>query len=195
VVPRRDRSKTLLIGVTRGLALLVVAGGVGAALGIVLSNLSSDDQPAPSFGSAGTTASGADTGATRTQTTTAPSRPGSEQVGVRVLGAVLRSAGEPSGVTPQDGELVMRVRIENRGSRSVTIEPPVLRIGSVRTPLDPETLTLATIFGRLSAGATKAVTLRFQLTGEATPKATRDRRARIEVAGQSVALRIKVDRS
>ena len=113
-------------------------------------------------------------------------------VDVRVLGAVLRPAGTPSGVQRRRSRITMRIRVENRGAQAVGIDLPVLRVGSVRIRPDSNVLTPEDRFGSVPSRAAKAVTLRFELIGDATDKATRDRRARIEIAGRSQPLRIKI---
>jgi len=127
-----------------------------------------------------------------TSTTAAPDAGPFANVEVRVLGAVLRPAGTPSGQRRRRSRLTMRVRAENRGGRAVGVELPVLRVGSVRIRPDSNTLTAESQFGQVAAGGAKAVTLRFELVGDATVKAIRDRRARIEMAGRSQPLRITI---
>jgi len=129
---------------------------------------------------------------TSTSTTGAPSSGPLANVEVRVLGAVLRPAGTPSGVQRRRSRITMRVRAENRGAQAVEIDLPVLHVGSVRIRPDSNVLTPADRFGSVAARAAKAVTLRFELVGDATDKATRDRRARVEIAGRSQPLRIKI---
>jgi hypothetical protein len=109
-------------------------------------------------------------------------------VRVSVLDARLFTDSTPSGRNEPRARVTVRIRAENRGSRRVTLDPPTLRVGSVRIPLDPD----GDRFAPLAPGADMTVTLRFELAGRATPKVVRDRRARILVADRSLPVRIKV---
>ena len=86
--------------------------------------------------------------------------------------------------------MTVRVRAENAGNERLTLPRPVLRVGSVRVPADAYAAAPGRQFDPLAAGTSQTVTLRFSLAGEATPKVVRDRRARILIAGRSVALRV-----
>jgi hypothetical protein len=110
------------------------------------------------------------------------------QVRVSVLDARLFTDATPSGRQEQRARVTVRVRTENAGAERVTLDDPRLRVGSVRVPVDAGGAQL----DALAAGASQTVTLRFALEGEATPKLVRDRRARILIAGQSLAMRVKV---
>lgn len=220
-MPRGERLKTFLRGLVRLVALVVVAGGVGVALGMGLAALSANDEPVATGGDAGATvetqfdAAQTTTGAMQatapapaatttttattatvpevpaaTGTTTTPSAPAGRfaQVQVSVLDSRLFTDSTPSGREEQRSRVTVRIRAENRGFDRVTIDPPTLRVGSVRIPVDPD----GDQFAPLQAGADTTVTLRFELAGEATPKVVRDRRARILVAGRSLPMRIRV---
>jgi pyruvate/2-oxoglutarate dehydrogenase complex dihydrolipoamide acyltransferase (E2) component len=217
VTPRRQRVKLFLGGLGKLIALVVVAGGVGVALGTALSKVSSDDatatadvaaentgpddtfsttptQTAQALPPATTTTSAAQSTATTSPPTTTP-KPQSNRfadVRVDVLDARLHTDDAPSGNAAQNARVTVRVRADNGGSRRLQLDPPSLRIGSVRVPVD--TNANAGGFDPLPAGAGQTVTLRFSLAGEATPKLVRDRRARLFVAGRSVAIRIKIRR-
>jgi hypothetical protein len=206
-MPRGERVKIFLRGLLNLVALVLVAGGVGVALGMGLSALSGDEQPATSdLGGGSTTATdaaGEPPASTSTQasapvetatappatTTTAPA-PAAERepVSVSVLDARLFTDATPSGRQEQRARVTVRVRAENTGDERVTLDPPVLRVGSVRIPADPA----GAQFDPLEPGTNQTVTLRFALAGEATPKVVRDRRARILIAGQSLAMRVRV---
>ena len=208
-MPQGERVKIFVRGMVKLLALVIVAGGVGVALGMGLSALSADDEPV---------ASGEDTAATvaadpadpepaerttasvpvaatvdATTTTDAASEapPGRfAQVRTSVLDARLFTDSTPSGRSEQRARVTVRVRAENGGLNPVTLDAPTLRVGSVRIPVDPD----GDAFAPLQPGADATVTLRFALAGEATPKVVRDRRARILVAGRSLPVRIKVQK-
>jgi hypothetical protein len=204
----RRRGRSFVRGLLKLLALVAVAGGAGAAIGMGLVALSGDDglsAPAPSTAPVATapaptgiatlatrTTATLATSPPRTTTTTTPRPPASSAPGLRILGAVLRPSGTPSGRRRQRARLVMRVRARNGGPRAVTLDTPILRIGSVRTRPDGAANPRDAPFGTLAAGEAKSVTLRYELSGDATPKVTRDRRARLDVGTRSVALRVKV---
>ena len=208
--------KIFLHGLVRLVALVVVAGGIGVALGMGLSALSADEQPAATGGDAGATVQTQFDGvepttgptqataplpaATTTATATAPEVPAATsttpsassgrfaQVRVSVLDSRLFTDSTPSGSEEQRSRVTVRIRAENRGFDRVTLDAPTLRVGSVRIPADPD----GDRFAPLQAGKDVTVTLRFELAGEATPKVVRDRRARILVAGRSLPIRIRV---
>lgn len=204
---RGPRVKSFLRGLLNLVALVLVAGGVGVALGMGLSALSSSDGPAATdLGGGSTTATEAasappvttssdafapvpaeTTTAPPATTTTAP-RPEPEPVSASVLDARLFTDATPSGRQEQRARVTVRVRAENAGDEPATLDPPVLRVGSVRIPADPA----GAQFDPLEPDTNQTVTLRFELAGEATPKVVRDRRARILIAGQSLAIRVKV---
>ncbi len=216
VMPRGERAKVFLGGLVRLVALVIVAGGIGVALGMGLSALSADEEPATTGGGAGATvdtefdAAETTTGSTRpaarvpaetmtatvpaipavTATTTTPSTPSGRfaQVRVSVLDSRLFTDSTPSGREEQRSRVTVRIRAENRGFDRVTLDAPTLRVGSVRIPVDPD----GDGFAPLGPGTDMTVTLRFALAGEATPKVVRDRRARILVAGRSLPVRVKV---
>lgn len=193
-------------GLLKLVALVGVAGGTGVGIGLGLAQLSDNELAVPAPGTATSAAArpaAAATVASRTTTrqTTSPSGPvtsttpaasPSAQVDVRILGAILRPAGQRSGRQRQRARLIMRVRARNGGAKAVTLDDPILRVGSVRIRLDANANPPETRLGTLAADETKSVTLRYELAGDATPKVTRDRRARIDVGAQSVPLRVKV---
>jgi hypothetical protein len=215
----RERVGQLLVRAATFVAIVAVAGGIGVALGFALTT-AADDEGDTLIGTdtqARTTATTAARGrpvvttptrtaapaphpatttptstTTSTSTTAAPGSGPLADVDVRVLGAILRPAGTPSGRQRRRSRITMRVRAENRGARTIRLELPVLRVGSRRIHPDANVLTPESRFGTVAARAAKAVTLRFELVGDATDKATRDRRARIEIAGRSLPLRIKI---
>lgn len=208
VTRRGGRAKGFLRGLLKLLAIVVVAGGVGFALGTWLSTLSEGDATTAPVADAGTAAPpGRSSGATlaspsaTTPTPTAPptapaarttTTPGDApspfaQVRVSVLDARLFTDGTPSGRRDQRARVTVRLRAENAGGRSVILPPAILRVGSVRVPAHADA---GSRFDPLAAGASQTVTLRFPLAAAATPKVVRDRRARILIAGRSVALRV-----
>ncbi|MBA3746626.1 MAG: hypothetical protein H0W96_03925 [Solirubrobacterales bacterium] len=181
---RGRRAQSFVRSLLELLALVAVAGGTGVLIGMALAQLSDDEPTTPV----------ATTTSTPTPTPTTPARrpPAPAQVQLRVLGAILRPAGTPSGRRRQRARLIMRVRAQNSGENSVTLDDPILRVGSVRIRLDRAANPPETQLGTIAAGDTKSVTLRYELSGDATPKVTRDRRARLDIGGQSLSLRVRV---
>ncbi|MEA2143192.1 MAG: hypothetical protein QOI64_1622 [Solirubrobacteraceae bacterium] len=203
---RGEGVKRFLRGLAKFVALVLVAGGVGVVLGMGLSNLAEDDEPSAT----GATASVADAtpapaaaeptatvttttmATTTTSPTPAPAPSPLSQIRVSVLDARLFTDSSPSGRQEQRARVTVRIRAENAGARRVTLDRPVLRVGSVRVQTDRGAEAAGSEFDPLAAGASQTVTLHFSLAGEATPKLVRDRRARILIAGQSLAMRVKV---
>ena len=112
------------------------------------------------------------------------------QLRVQILDARLFTDGRPSGVQEQRARMTVRIRVSNPGSRSVTLGVPALRVGSLRIATDSERADAR--IAALPPGTEQTVSLRFALAGAATPKVVRDRRARVLIAGQSVATRVRV---
>jgi len=204
VAPRQPRARAFLRGLIRFVALIAVAGGAGVALGAGLSQLAGDETATPSVSDEPTSGSTVLTGvATSVAPNPAPPPPPPAaatttaagplgQVNVRVLGAILHPAATADGKRRRRARLTMRVRAVNESGGAVTIAAPVLAVGSVRIRTDAAAETAATRLGELAAGETKAVTLRFELQGEATEKVTIDRRARVVIAGRALAFRLRI---
>ena len=207
----------LLRGLVKLVALVVVAGGCGVAIGYALSKVSGEDDDRASAVGAGATDTPAPPSTTtpaRTATTSRP--PGAAttsepepsaatapattttpagalgEVQVRVLGAILRHAGTVDGRQRRRARLTMRVQAVNEGDETVTVERPVVAIGKVRVRTDTAADTADAQVGELAGGETKAATLRFELAGDATEKITIDRRARINIAGRSLPFRVRL---
>lgn len=204
VMPPEGRLKPFLRGLVKLVAIVSVAGGVGVALGMGLSKLSDAHNPAPAadagpVGSPDTSSTAMATALPpATPTTSSPATPPDdppsplEHVSVSVLDARLFTDETPSGRVEQRARVTVRIRAENAGDRRLTLSPPTLRVGSVRVPVEPDATAPGARFDPLAAGTTQTVTLRFAVAGEATPKLVRDRRARILIAGRSVAIRVRV---
>ena len=187
--------------------LVVAAGATGIALGTALTELSADDQRPPA-----TDASVP--GLIRTPTSAASERPRTtatlatserafepakrvpaaptDAIRVRVFDAVLFTDAAASGRREQRARMTVRLRTENTGDRRVTLRYPTLRVGSVSIERDPGPEMRRPTFATLGEDESQTVTLRFALAGEVTPKAVRDRRARINIAGQSIPIRVRV---
>jgi hypothetical protein len=194
VMARRDRARRWVAALAELAAIVVVLGAIGAALGIGISQLSDDAQTLPPATRASTT-----TAATRTTRGARRITPGAAvnavvYLRVTVLDARLFTDEAPSGTREQPARMTVRIHASNPASERVTLAPPVLAVGSMRIPTDPDpdAVRLGSQFGPLPPGAQQTVTLRFALAGEATPKVVRDRRARLLIAGRSVATTVRV---
>lgn len=199
MTPRGERAKSFLRGLLKFVGLVAVAGAIGAALGIALLQLSGDGDPA-ALQAGSDTASGATVSTATavalpppppaTPATTKPSAPPNPPAAVRVsvIDARLFTDETPSGAQAERARMTVRIQAENIGEQRVTLQPPTLRVGKVRIPADPA----GGRFDPLAPTGSQTVTLRFELAGEATPKVVRDRRARILIAGHSVAMRVKI---
>jgi hypothetical protein len=154
----------LLRGLAKLVAVVVVAAGVGIALGVAFAKLSDDGDRDP-LG----------------------------QVRVRVLDdAVLRLAGTPSGRQRQRARLTVRIRAANDGERRVALARPTLLVGDARLQTDPSADGPDTRLGSLEAGETAVVTLRFEVARTVTTQLTTQRRARILVADRTLPVSVEV---
>jgi hypothetical protein len=217
---RRGRLRPFLLGLIKFLALVLVAGGIGVALGIGLTRVSGDDESAGRVGAGATTAQASGDSApiptataaatpppTPTATATTPPPPPTTatttatpsvspnppaRVRVKVLDARLFTDKTPSGTREQRARVTVRIRIEDTGAGRLTLTRPTLRVGRVRIPAVADAHAPGSRSDPLRPGVAQTVTLRFALAGEATPKVVRDRRARVLIAGRSVAVQVKV---
>jgi len=197
MMPRQERVRLLLRALGKFLAVVVVAGGVGALLGIGISKLSSDDEPqtaiAPDTTSPTPEPSAGAAVSDATASTPAPaSQDPLEQISVTVLFAVLHPAATPSGIRRRRARLGVRVKVTNRGSRRVVPARPSLLAARQRTPTNPHADRPGSRLGPIAAGKTVDVTLRFETAGAVTQQLTTQRRARVLVAGRSWPVRVTV---
>ena len=184
-MPRRERARLLLRGLAKLLAVVCAAGAVGALLGIGLSKMTGDDEP-PAPVVTGTTATAA------TATTQTTPRDAAADVRVRIFGAVLHPAATPGGIRRQRARLTVRVRAENRGATTVTLERPELAAAGERVATDPRADSSETSFGPLAAGQARTVSLRIETAGAVTAELTSTRRARLRIAGRSVRFAVRI---
>ena len=200
-------------GLLKLVVLVLAAGAVGAAVGVGLSSLSQDDQPPAPVGgadpAAGETSSSekrpSTTGSTATatvdpapvdvppeaRTTTEPSPPRST-LRVSVLDARLFREASSSGREERRARMTVRIRAENPGRQRQTLDPPSLRVGSLKVQADAAAGAAGTGMETLEAGAARNVTLQFSLAGEVAPMVLRSRRARIFIADRLIGMRVKV---
>lgn len=185
-MPRRERARLLLRGLAKLLAVVLVAGAVGALLGVGLSELSGDDE-APS----------ATTTPPQTKSVPTATTPGSSsqpaatatplaKVRVRILGVVLHAASTPSGIQRQRARVAVRVRAENTGTTAVTLARPTLTAAGISIKTDPRADAPGTNFGPLAAGETQTVTLRFETAGAQTAALMSEHRGQLRIAGRTL---------
>jgi hypothetical protein len=182
-MPRRERWRRLLRQLGRFLAVVLVAGGVGIAFGVGISELTSSDEPP-----AETTTDTRPRGTVPTVARTTPARPGGDargQLRVTVRAAVLYAASTPSGQRRRRARLVVRAAVENRGSERVVPPRPSLLAARQRIPTNPRADATTTRLGPIEAGETVDVTLRFETAGAVTEQLTTQRRARLLIGGRS----------
>lgn len=185
-MPRRERARLLLRGLAKLLVVVCAASAVGVGLGIGLAELSGDDAPpTPAFP--------ADTTSTAASTTpaTTPGDPLAD-VRVKIFAAVLHPDTTSEGTRRQRARLTVRVRAENQGATSVTLERPVLAAAGERVATDPEADTPETHFGPLAAGESQTVSLRIETAGAVTAELTSTRRAQLRIAGRSLTFAVRV---
>lgn len=93
--------------------------------------------------------------------------------------------------SPQTGRarLVVRARVTNRGDGPLEPESPVLVSGDDEVALDDAGAGIGQLLDTLASGETAVGALRFQLPADVTRRVTRDRRARLRIAGRNVALK------
>lgn len=196
VMPRRERTRMLVRGLAKLLAVVVVAGVGGVGLGLAVSKLSGGSGPQLQVGPAVTATRGATTGpAGRAAAHPAPKlapQARLAQVSVSVLSAVLQPATTPSGQQRRRARLSVRIRAQNGGKLLVIAPRPVLLAAGVRVPTDRHADAPGTRFGPLRGGATATVTLQFEIEGAVTTQLMTQRTARIVVAGRTLRVPVTI---
>jgi hypothetical protein len=184
---------TLIVrGIFKLVAVIVIAGGIGAGVGIGLSKLSGDSDggaAAPAATQAATTSTAL------SNQSPPPPPPASEQAGgisVHIVDAVFHPAESPSGLRRHRARLTVRVQVTNRGTSAVTPVRPSMFVGSAETKTDPNADGPGTSLGTLQPGKAVAVTLRFEIAGTVTTQLRSKLRARVVVAGRSRATLVTI---
>ena len=179
----------LLRGFAKLVAAVVVAGIGGLAIGTALAALSGDDDTSTSAPDDRPGASAqVPTATTRSDNNAASGRPKepAKDVRVRVVSATLRQAQAPAARSRQRARVSVQVRVTNRDSLRVSIPRPVLVSEDARVMTDPNADSPATNLRALDPGATRKVTLRFEIAGAVTKRVLQKRRVRLIVAGRRV---------
>jgi len=203
MMPRRERARLLLRGLAKLIAVIVVAGLVGAGLGFGLSKLSGDDEPAGPAAEAttavtkattSTPAAPVETTATAPPTITTTPRPAAAGAGddieVTVGVSVLHLASTPSGRARNRARLGVSVTVRNRGSRRLVLPRPSLLAARQRVPTNPAADKGGSRLGPIAAGQTRRATLQFETAGAVTEQLTTQRKARVLIGGRSSALTV-----
>ena len=202
-MPRRERARLLLRGLAKLIAVIVVAGLVGVGLGIGLSELTGDDEPAGPAAEAttavtkattSTPAAPVETTATAPPTITTTPRPAAAGAGddieVTVGAAVLRLASTPSGKARNRARLGVSVTVRNRTSRRLVLPRPSLLAARQRVPTNPAADERGSRLGPIAAGQTQRATLQFETAGAVTEQLTTQRKARVLIGGRSWAITV-----
>ena len=192
---------SFLLGVGKLLSLVAVAGGIGMALGLGLSSLSTNgDLPPPAAGPAttGDTTFAAATSATTatqaagpvtTTSTTTRAEP-RKRVELKIVSAVLHPAGTPAGRRRERARIGVRIQIENAGERPIAPERPKLLAAGVAVRADPH--VPGALLPPLGTGESADVSLRFEVEGRVTRRLRSAGRARLRAAGRTVPMTVAI---
>ena len=195
MMPRRERARLLLRALAKFVAVVVVAGGVGMALGIAISELTGEDDPRATISPDATTTRQATTSAGSDRPTTstpATSQDPFAQVNVTVRLAVLHPAATAAGTSRQRARLGVRVKLENPSTQRVVLPRPSLLAARQRTPMNALDDGARTQLEPLDAGETVDVTMQFETAGAVTRELTTQKRARLLVGGRSSPVTVTV---
>lgn len=202
----------LLRGAAKFLAVAAIAAVLGVVLGIVLSELSGDDNVASTPTDVPTTAAERTTATTPTQTTartqtsttrtqrttpprtqTTPPSTSANRPRIRVISAVLQPASTPRGRARQRARLTVRVRVTNRAAERLTSPAPMLLSGADLVGVDSNANDVAgPLLEPIAAGESATGELRFETAGEVTKRLTDVRRGRLRIANRTVAVRVTI---
>ena len=191
---RHDRTRALLRGAGRLLAVVVLAGAAGTLLGFGLAALTGDDASS----SASPAATGAPAATTQTATTTtvtaatptttaAATTPASAaaRLHVAVLSTIVHPVTARAGDTRRLARVSIHVRVTNSTGRRVTPARPVLLVDDARVQGSSE--EARPLLAALDPGAVADGRLRFDTDGALTGRLT-TARVRLRIAGRTVAL-------
>jgi len=182
--PRRQRTWSLLRLLAKFLAVVIIAGGLGTALGIGLSKVTSRGEAAEVKAAPTTTAA-------PTPRTTAAAAP-RDGLRVRVISAVLHPATTASGVRRRRARLGVSVLVENLGDEAVAVARPSLLAARQRIPTNSLADGAGTHLEPIGAGKTVRVTLRFETAGRVTDQLRKRKRARILVGRRSLPITVNL---
>jgi hypothetical protein len=197
----------MLRGLLKFLAVAVGAGALGVGVGVGLAEVGGGDDAttaletssSPSATTA-TTLGPATTTSTTPSTTTAPATQTTETTEtlaltqhVDVLSALLCPATAAGEQVNSRARVTIRVRVTNRDSRPLAAQAPRLLVGAARIGSVPDAKDDAgALLKALAPAASATGTLRFQTSGSVTQRLTGQRRARLGIAGRTVAAPIEI---
>jgi hypothetical protein len=208
--------RQMLRGLLKFLAVAVGAGALGVGVGVGLAEVGGGDDTTPALEmtsgpsetevatSARTTPTTRTTPptqttpaaqtTTQTQTqTTAASPTLARTPHVQVLSALLCAATAASEQADRRARVTVGVRVTNRDSRTLAAQAPRLLVGAARIGSDPEAKDAAgALLKALAPAASATGTLQFQTSGSVTQRLTGQRRARLGIAGRTVAVPIEI---
>ena len=179
-------------GLATVVALVAAAGAVGIALGLVLTKLGGNDDPAALTAGASRTTEPATTGPRATSASKPVAQDPLSLVRVRVLSAVLHPAATRSGKRRRRARLGVHVEVHNRGAQRVVLQRPSLLAANRRVSTDPRADARGSRLRVIGTGRTADVTLRFETAGALTRHLVTRRRARVLIAKRSLPVSITV---
>ncbi len=178
---RRIDRPTLLRGLAKFAAVVVVAALIGAGLGIVLAKRSGNDGGETASQSAPLTPT-----SPATSTTTETAEPDVADVVaplIEVLSALLERTSQSTG----RALVAARVRITNRTRRRITLDDPALVSGQDEIAPN-ESAASNPVLRPLAPSASATGTVRFTLPPDVTRRLTANPTAELRIAGGTVVL-------
>jgi len=162
----------ILRGLARFVAVALLAGAIGAGLGVGIAELTDDGDPGP---------------ASEPGSISVAARP-SGRIDLHVLSSVFSPAVSASGRARDRARLSVRLRATNDTDRAITLRNAVLVVEGQEVRPDPDAGRVSRLAARLlrpiGAGRRATGELRFEVAGDTTSALRRERRARLRVAGQ-----------
>ena len=123
-----------------------------------------------------------------TRSTREGSVPAAAAVDVRVISAILHPSASSAGRNRHAARVTVHVRLDNRGSRRVTLRPPMLLSGGAALAYDRRQFALEP----LDPGATVDARLRFEPRSAFTQRLVTERDPQLQIAARTIALTLKI---
>jgi hypothetical protein len=174
------RAGETLLDVAKLVAIIVIAAVIGVLAGKGLSKLTRDSV-APASPAA------------RASTLVRPPA-AAPAIGVHVTFAGLRSVAATDATTSGGARLRIGVRLRNRSSSPVTLNVPRIRAAGnfVSALVSPDGALDGGVRRTLPAGSSTSGVLRFDTGAVTTGQLTRERVARLVIAGRTISVRLEV---
>jgi hypothetical protein len=195
-VPSDPRS--LLRGLLKLVAVVAVAGAVGAGVGVGLAELSGNDAETASVpGSPATepasettaTAEPTQTAAAQTTATAAEPVPPAPKFQIPLIEVLSAEFSAPSSGSA-GATVTARVRVTNRNAQPFESDPPVLLAGGDRIPLDAAESSADELLRPVAANASATGELRFALPSKVANRLAASPRAQLAIARRAVDLEL-----